>query len=335
MAKTVVGLFYDTEHARMAVQDLVDMGIPRSDISLMSRTEGEAKGIVTDTGRAATTRETTETAAGEGAAAGAGVGAALGGVGGLLVGLGALAIPGVGPILAAGPLVAALTGAAVGAGVGAVVGALVGMGIPQEEAEYYAEGVRRGGTLVAVNTPENMVNDVTAVLRRHNPVDIKRQAQMWRESGWKGYDPKAQPMSWDEVQRERSTYREYEMPSGERTMGTGGMHTGERTGTRRETMTSTSTRTREQQAVRPWTDYETDFRRDFERRWRGTSATWETYAPVYHYGYDVASDPRYRDRDWDEIEPDVRRNWEREHRDTAWDDIKDAVREAWNRIRGY
>ena len=101
MAKTVVGMFDDTMHARQAVEDLVDSGFAREDISLVAR--GTDEDIEHYNAR------------GEDVSQGAGIGAALGGVGGLLVGLGALAIPGVGPVVAAGTIGSALAGAGIGA----------------------------------------------------------------------------------------------------------------------------------------------------------------------------------------------------------------------------
>lgn len=92
------------------------------------------------------------TKAPEGAITGAGTGGALGGAFGWLVGIGALAIPGVGPFIAAGPIMAALGGAAVGAAVGGITGALIGMGIPEYEAKRYEGRIREGGILISVHT---------------------------------------------------------------------------------------------------------------------------------------------------------------------------------------
>jgi hypothetical protein len=94
------------------------------------------------------------TKAPEGATAGAGTGGVLGGALGWLVGAGALAIPGLGPFIAAGPILAALSGAAVGAAVGGVTGALVGMGIPEYEAKQYEGKIRGGNILVSVHTED-------------------------------------------------------------------------------------------------------------------------------------------------------------------------------------
>jgi hypothetical protein len=92
------------------------------------------------------------TKAPEGAAAGAGAGAVIGGTLGWLVGIGALAIPGLGPFIAAGPIMAALAGAGVGGTVGGLTGALVGMGIPEFEAKRYEGFVRKGGILLSVHS---------------------------------------------------------------------------------------------------------------------------------------------------------------------------------------
>src|SRR5882762_10263769 len=92
------------------------------------------------------------TKAPEGAITGAGTGGALGGALGWLVGIGALAIPGVGPFIAAGPIVAALAGAGVGAAVGGLTGALVGMGIPEYEAKRYEGKIKEGNELISVHS---------------------------------------------------------------------------------------------------------------------------------------------------------------------------------------
>ncbi|MBP8947500.1 MAG: hypothetical protein KBG73_01585, partial [Candidatus Promineofilum sp.] len=149
--KTIVGLYDDITTARQVVEELANAGFERGNISLVANNK------MTGTTATGTTGGDGEAMA-EGAAGGALVGGALGGLGGLLLGLGALAIPGIGPVIAAGPIVAGLTGAGIGAAVGGLAGALINWGVPQEEAEFYTEGVRRGGTLVAVKSDEGMVN---------------------------------------------------------------------------------------------------------------------------------------------------------------------------------
>ena len=110
----------------------------------------------------------TEADAATGGGTGATLGTLVGGGAGLLAGIGALAIPGIGPIVAAGWLVAALTGAGVGAAAGGLLGALTQAGIGEEQAEVYAEGVRRGGNLVTVRTDDSRATEVEAIMQRHN-----------------------------------------------------------------------------------------------------------------------------------------------------------------------
>lgn len=197
--KTVVGLYDELEDAREAVDELVEAGVPRSDISLVARDVTGEYGSYVDT------YDEGEDV-GEAAASGAVGGAVVGGLMGLLVGLGAFAIPGVGPVIAAGPLAAALAGAGIGAATGGVLGALVEWGIPESEAGYYAEGVRRGGTLLAVRVAENQVEDVVEIMNDYDPVNVERRAEYWRsEYGWEKYDPNAEPYAAEEIATYRSS----------------------------------------------------------------------------------------------------------------------------------
>ena len=174
MAKTVVGLYESSDRAQRAIEDLVDAGFRREEISLTARSEehGHVEGVGGH-----------ETEAGSGAATGAGIGAGVGGIGGLLVGLGLLTIPGLGPIVAAGPLAATLAGMGVGAAAGGLVGGLVGLGIPEEDADRYAEGVSRGGYLVIVNAPDAEAERAADILDRYDPLDIDERSTSRSEAG--------------------------------------------------------------------------------------------------------------------------------------------------------
>jgi hypothetical protein len=113
------------------------------------------------------------TKAPEGATAGAGTGAVIGGSLGWLAGIGALAIPGLGPFIAAGPLMAALAGVGVGGAVGGVTGALIGMGIPEYEAKRYEGRVKRGGILLSVHSDDsNWTKRAKDILERTGAEDI-------------------------------------------------------------------------------------------------------------------------------------------------------------------
>ena len=138
---TVVGLFHNQADAERAIQRLKNEGFTENQIGVAIKDRQQQQELIEDTG----------TQAAEGAATGAVGGGVLGGVIGLLAGVGALAIPGVGPIIAGGALASTLAGAGIGAAAGGLLGALVGMGVPEEDAQHFDEGFRAGGTLVTVN----------------------------------------------------------------------------------------------------------------------------------------------------------------------------------------
>ena len=205
--KTVVGLFDNFSDAQNVVQDLVNAGFERSKINLVANdvsgdyqrqygSGGVNEGIVRDTDSSGSA---VAESAGTGAKAGTYVGTALG----LLAGIGFLAIPGVGPVLAAGEIATVLGSTALGAGLGAaaggLLGALVGLGVPEEEAGYYTEGVRRGGALVTLSVDENRVTEASAILNRHRAVDISTRRDYYQQSGYTGYNPNAQPYTAEEL----------------------------------------------------------------------------------------------------------------------------------------
>lgn len=305
MATTVIGLYDRLEDAQTAVSELVSAGFPRENISIVAAdTEGKFKTYVGES----------SAEGGEGMATGAGLGAAVGGLGGLLLGIGALAIPGIGPVLAAGPLASALIGAGVGAVTGGLIGALVDAGIPEEQANLYAEGVRRGGTLVKVTAPEDRVDEANRIMDRFNPIDIDQRATTWRSENWNRFDPDATPYTQTDFERERSRFA---------------------TDIERE-VDRERPRIHTYVTERPadYDRYDPLFRTHYQTTYQKMGRSYEEYRPAYFYGYDLAGNPQYRNMTWEQVEMDARRSWEREHHDTLWDDIKDAVREGWMRVTG-
>jgi hypothetical protein len=139
--KAVFGIYSTRKAADHAVDMLMADGFSTSDISVLFPENLGSKEIGTEK----------STKAPEGAVTGAGTGAVLGGALGLLAGIGALAIPGLGPLIAAGPIVATLAGMGVGGAVGGFTGALIGMGIPEFEAKRYEGRLQKGGILLSVH----------------------------------------------------------------------------------------------------------------------------------------------------------------------------------------
>ncbi len=223
MSRTITHLYDSYDEAARAVRMLEDAGVAHADISIVGADPDrrpyagtEADPNLTTAGPMTTPVDYDRAAAGDlaspapvaatplageethGAATGAGAGASLGtllgGGAGLLAGIGALAIPGVGPVVAAGWLVATLTGAGAGAAAGGLLGALGGSsGAPHEHTHVYAEGLRRGGTLVSVRAADADAGRIEALLEGTGRVDVARRASEYRAGGWSGFDPDASP----------------------------------------------------------------------------------------------------------------------------------------------
>lgn len=209
MRETVLALYDDLETAQAAVRELVTAGYDRSSIGLaVNDAEGRySRQAHSDAADVAVSRLEDEDVSGS---EGASFGAVIGGLTGIVAGLTAITIPGIGPIIAAGPLAAVLggaTGGVIGAAAGAVTGgitaSLIEMGVPDNEADYYAESLRRGSALVTVTVHEDQVDRVINILRDHNPFDIEQRVTQWRMHGWRGFDPKADPYTAVDLAKER------------------------------------------------------------------------------------------------------------------------------------
>ena len=201
-------LFDDYSSASKAVQELEAAGLSNDKISIAASNadnwySGDTPRKATD-GRVDRDRDGTDDRA-EGAATGAGIGAAVGGAAGLLAGLGLIAIPGIGPVVAAGWLASTALGAAAVGTAGGLIGALTQAGVGEEDAHAYAEGVRRGGTLVTARVPDGERSRYEAILDRAC-VDLRERTSTWRNQGWKRFDPNAKPYTADEARREREMY---------------------------------------------------------------------------------------------------------------------------------
>lgn len=197
MTRTITALYDSYNDAELTVRDLEAAGVRYQDISLVANNTGERYRTHVKEGNEA----------GTGAEAGATFGAVVGGTVGVLAGLGMLAIPGVGPVVAAGWLAAAaagvLGGAAVGGAGGGLIGAMIGNGVPEEDAHFYAEGIRRGGTLVTVRAEETLVATVETILRRHHYVDPVIRRGVYQQDGWSRFDDAAPAYTAEEVAREQ------------------------------------------------------------------------------------------------------------------------------------
>src|SRR5579871_3356010 len=198
---TISRLYDNYADARNAVAGLEAAGVPHSEISIVANnSDNWYAGNKVDRDRDGVDDRA------EGAGAGAGIGAGVGGAAGLLAGLGLLAIPGIGPVVAAGWLASTALGAAAGAATGGVIGALTQAGVSKEDAPLYAEGVRRGGTLVSARVADADRARLEAILDRSS-VNLRDRSAAWQKNGWTTFDPSARPYGADDVRRERDLYR--------------------------------------------------------------------------------------------------------------------------------
>jgi hypothetical protein len=183
---TISRLFDHCGDAQKAVQQLREAGVPEHNISLIANNAD--KWYAPDYA--------------SGAGKGAAIGAGFGGFGGLLAGLGLLAIPGIGPVVAFGWLAATAAGAVALGAAGGVIGMMAEAGVAVNEAEVYAESIRRGGSLVSARVPAADRERMEAVLHPSS-VDIGQRRQSLAASGWTQFDPGAPDFTAEEIERER------------------------------------------------------------------------------------------------------------------------------------
>jgi hypothetical protein len=179
--RTISRMYDNYADAAAVVADLEAANVPHDDITLVANADAQGRAQATDD------THTTATDSGTGATRGAVTGGVVGGAAGLLAGIGAIAIPGIGPLVAAGWLAATLAGLAVGAGGGGLIGALTGAGVSHEEAHVYAEGVKRGASLVSIRADETQVPRIESIMDRRPTTDWRERRKSYGPD-WKSFD---------------------------------------------------------------------------------------------------------------------------------------------------
>ena len=192
MTRTITRLFDTYADAENAVRALEARGVSHDDISIVAnKSDGTTGTAGHDHNGAHDVNDHGDVSRG------VSTGAVVGGAGGLLAGLGMLAIPGLGPIVAAGWLLSTAAGAGIGAlgggATGGIVGALRHAGHTEEDANVYSEGVRRGSTLLTARIPDDMADEAVTLLQQHNGVDAATRGQDYRSTGWTRFDENAGP----------------------------------------------------------------------------------------------------------------------------------------------
>jgi uncharacterized membrane protein len=304
MTKIVIALYDELTEAQQAIQELRQNGFDQQDISLI------ANDVREEYAQYIPQNQPAEEIA-EGALEGAGIGAIVGALSGLLIGLSALALPGIGAVLVAGPLGATLAGTGIGAAAGSLLGALMEAGVPEEPAHYYAEGVRRGGSLVIVRTDEAHKDRAVDTLNRFNPVEMQRRSEHWRAEDWQAFDEQAEPLTEAELEQKRQRYE--------------------------QALDETQQELHQEHPAafkKPdFEEYEPIFQNHYKEAYVSPDYTYEGFRPAYLYGFEMGYKDRLADKEWEHIWPEARREWERQHPETVWDDIKDAVRKGYDTVR--
>ena len=190
MTRTVSRLYDTYGDAKRAVNALEAAGLTSSENGLVSRYRDDE-----------TLAETSSATA-----AGAAAGAVIGGSTGLLAALGVIAIPGIGPLVAAGVLATTVVGAAGGGAVGGLLGALTDYGVSEEDAHLYSEAVRRGSSLVTVRAADDRAAQAEAILDANRPVNTRERREAYLSAGWSKYDPTSKGYTADEIRKERERY---------------------------------------------------------------------------------------------------------------------------------
>lgn len=184
MTQTITRLYASYDTALRAALGLKEAGLTEREVSLVAN-------------RANTPYAELETSpAADGAGTGATFGGAIGAAAGLMAGIGVLAIPGIGPVVAAGWLASTLAvgaaGAVAGGVTGGIVGALAGTGT-EEEVQVYAESIRGGDTLLTVRVPDDRVLEATRILSDHTAIDLTAREAEYRAAGWDRFDEAGRP----------------------------------------------------------------------------------------------------------------------------------------------
>jgi hypothetical protein len=189
MTQTITRIYESYDNALRAALALKEAGFTDRELSVVAQT-GEMPGDMVDV-------EAEPGPAAEDAGTGASVGGVIGAAAGLMAGMGVLAIPGIGPVVAAGWLASTLAvgaaGAVAGGAVGGIVGVLSAAGTPEEDANLYAESIRRGDSLVTVRVPDDRVLEAERILADYPSIDATSLADAYRGAGWERFDATGQP----------------------------------------------------------------------------------------------------------------------------------------------
>jgi len=310
--RTVIGLFDTQIQARRAIEALKTAGFPDEQMSIVMRNRHDQ---AVAGGRA--DRAENEAAA----ALGGGV---VGSLAGLAVGLSALSVPGIGPVLAAGPLAATVAGGAMGAVTGGLLGALIDEGVPEEDARHYQGGVERGAVLLTVTTPPDREHEVREILRRNGMRDLSEHRVLWDQNPDHRYgshpsDEFAAADMDGAVAAGGATGAILGGLVGGLAAGPAGAAVGVALGAAAGAGTG---------AVLDFNAVEPEFQDEWQESPNRDRQSWDQASAAYRYGWESFDDAEFRGRPWREVRRDLERRWPGGE---GWAEYEPLVRSAWER----
>jgi len=331
---TVVGLFETRDEAVAAVEALKEAGFAAGDMSLVMRDRGEAAEVAVDAGVA--------DASGDAAAKGALGGGLLGGFAGLVLGAGALAIPGIGPIIAAGPIVAMLTGGALGAATGGILGVLTEAGVPDDETEHYRAGVERGGILLSARVPDGREAEARAALGDAGLHDRGRHRESREADSEIRHPSELTGTNSDLHSKKESTEMatSKHKDEGKGVAGTAGGGAagalagagigaavggpvGAAVGAGIGAIAGSATG-----AAVDYEAHEPSFRTEYESSAAKGSHKWEEVSPAYRYGWESHDRPEYQGKSWSQVSSHLKKGWTGHGEYSAFEPY---IKNAWER----
>lgn len=319
---TIIALFDDIEYAEHAAEELMQKGLRRDDVDMISHASNITR-------RAAPPRRGLQPES-------------------LVAETKTFDLPGVGKVFAEGPVAGLLAQAERGHIGESLVGVLVNLDLHETDAQPLAEAVRRGGTLLVVKCDDEAVPWVQDVLERHYQVNIAQRAADWRAAGWQRFDDQAEPYTAAQLEAERTRNRklleEKAGPTYPQRGAGGGVWSGMAPHTEDEVRIREHAEAERLEAAHVSTagtefrahvmpgPFEAEFRAHFGAIYAGTGEAYEQYQPAYHFGAVLAAGDRFTGQDWHAVEDQAQAEWDETHPDT-WADYRDAICFGWGIVR--
>jgi len=325
MTKTVIAQYNRFQEAFDTVRELIKRGIERERISLITQDpywqNAQESGFSNPI-----EQEDFDRQAMENQPRGASASATMGGISRLLDEVRAQALPGIGPAIAAGPMAAALGSAKTGGPARGVIGALREIGVTDEDAQSFHDGIRRGGTLVTVDITDMEESErPIEIMNRYKPADLRRQTGSIGAENWTGFKEEAEPFPFHD---QTHPYKE-RAPASTLDFGKGADELLPGRAIGQYDMGPTESSRYMGKDADAWEKYEPNFREHFQQHYAGAGKRWDDFRDAYRFGYDMAHLHPSMNQEWETLRDYAQQNWTARNLGKDWEQYKDAVRNGW------